>query len=231
MPTGRRPFAPSFHAEMKQDLFVKICGITNLADAKFAVHCGADAVGFVFHKESPRFITHYHAAEIVKSLPEHISKIGVFVNAEMKFVRDIINHVNLSAVQLLGNDGPDDLVNFETSVIKVFRVYKDFDVDTMRNYIVDAFLLDTYKEGSYGGTGKAFDWNIAIKAKEHGRIILSGGLNPDNVEDAIRFVRPYGVDVSSGVEGSPGRKDPKKVREFIMRAKSIPVSYHGDDEH
>jgi phosphoribosylanthranilate isomerase len=216
---------------MNQDLFVKICGITNLEDAKFAVRCGADAVGFIFHEESPRFINHHRAAEIVKNLPDHISKIGVFVNAEKKFVLEIINHVNLSAVQLLGNDGPDDLVNFETSVIKVFRVYKDFDVDIMRNYIVDAFLLDTYKEGSYGGTGKTFDWNIAIKAKEHGRIILSGGLNPDNVEDAIRFVRPYGVDVSSGVEGSPGRKDPKKVREFIMRAKSIPVSYHGDDEH
>ena len=216
---------------MKQDLFVKICGITNLEDAKFAVRCGADAVGFIFHEESPRFIPHHRAAEIVNSLPEHISKIGVFVNAERKFVREIVNHVNLSAVQLLGNDGPDDLVNFETSVIKVFRVYKDFDVESMRNYIVDAFLLDTYKEGTYGGTGKAFDWNVAVKAKEYGRIILSGGLTPENVEDAIRFVRPYGVDVSSGVEGSPGRKDPKKVRDFIMRAKSIPVSYHGDDEH
>ena len=215
---------------MKQDLFVKICGITNQEDAKFAARCGADAVGFVFHKESPRFISHHRAAEIVRSLPDHISKIGVFVNADMTFVRGIVNHVNLSAVQLLGNNGPDDLVNFETSVIKVFRVQKDFEFEIMRNYIVDAFLLDTYKEGSYGGTGKAFDWNIAIKAKEYGRIILSGGLNPENVEDAIRFVRPYGVDVSSGVEGSPGRKDPKKVREFIKRAKSIPVSYHGDDE-
>jgi phosphoribosylanthranilate isomerase len=216
---------------MKQDLFVKICGITNLEDAKFAVQCGADAIGFVFHEDSPRFISHYRAAEIVKSLPEHISKIGVFVNAEKKFVQEIIKHVNLSAVQLLGDAGADDLLGYDTSVIKVFRVYKDFDVATMKNYLVDAFLLDTYKEGSYGGTGKAFDWNIAVRAKEYGRIILSGGLSPENVEDAVRFVRPYGVDVSSGVEGSPGKKDPKKVREFIMRAKSIPVSYHGDDEH
>jgi phosphoribosylanthranilate isomerase len=216
---------------MKQDLFVKICGITNLEDAKYAVQCGADAIGFVFHEDSPRFISHYRAAEIVKSLPEHISKIGVFVNAEKKFVQEIIKHVNLSAVQLLGDAGADDLLGYDTSVIKVFRVYKDFDVATMKNYLVDAFLLDTYKEGSYGGTGKAFDWNIAVRAKEYGRIILSGGLSPENVEDAVRFVRPYGVDVSSGVEGSPGKKDPKKVREFIMRAKSIPVSYHGDDEH
>jgi phosphoribosylanthranilate isomerase len=215
---------------MRQDLFVKICGITNLEDARFAVQCGADAIGFVFHEESPRFISHHRAAEIVRGLPDHISKIGVFVNAERKFVQDIIAHVNLSAVQLLGDEGADDLVNYATSVIKVFRVYKDFDVSVMRNYIVDAFLLDTYKEGSFGGTGKAFDWNVAVKAKEYGRIILSGGLSPENVEDAVRFVRPYGVDVSSGVEGSPGKKDPIKVRKFITRAKSVPVSYHDDDE-
>lgn len=215
---------------MQQDLFVKICGITSLEDAQHAVQCGADAIGFIFYEESPRFISHRRAADIAKSLPEHISKIGVFVNADRKFVLDIVRHVNLSAVQLLGNDGPDDLVNFETSVIKVFRVGRNFDVEVMRNYIVDAFLLDAFKEGSLGGTGKAFDWNVAVKAKEYGRIILSGGLTPENVEDAVRFVRPYGVDVSSGVEASPGKKDPAKVREFIMRAKSIPVSYHDDEE-
>jgi phosphoribosylanthranilate isomerase len=138
--------------------------------------------------------------------------------------------VNLSAVQLLGNEGADDLVSLETSVIKVFRVDRDFDVEVMKNYIVDAFLLDAMKEGSYGGTGKTFDWNIALKAKEYGRIILSGGLTPENVEDAVRFVRPYGVDVSSGVESRPGKKDPEKVRDFIARAKSIPVSYRDDEK-
>lgn len=215
---------------MHQDLFVKICGITNLEDAQHAVRCGADAIGFVFFEESPRFISHRRAADIAESLPEHISKIGVFVNSDLKFVRDIVKHVNLSAVQLLGNDGPDDLVNFETSVIKVFRVKKDFDVEVMKNYIVDAFLLDAFQQGSFGGTGKTFDWNLAVKAKEYGRIILSGGLTPENVEDAVRFVRPYGVDVSSGVESAPGKKSPAKVREFIMRAKSVPVSYHDDEK-
>jgi phosphoribosylanthranilate isomerase len=154
----------------------------------------------------------------------------VFVNTDLRFVRDIVKHVNLSAVQLLGNEGPDDLVNFETSVIKVFRVGRNYDVEVMKNYIVDAFLLDAMKEGAFGGTGKTFDWNIAVKAKEYGRIILSGGLTPDNVEDAVRFVRPYGVDVSSGVEASPGKKDPAKVRDFIARAKSIPVSYRDDEQ-
>ena len=214
---------------MQQDLFVKICGITNSEDARHAVRCGADAIGFIFFEKSPRFISHRRAAEIVRSLPEHISKIGVFVNTDLRFVRDIVKHVNLSAVQLLGNEGPDDLVNFETSVIKVFRVGRNYDVEVMKNYIVDAFLLDAMNEGSFGVTGKTFDWNIAVKAKEYGRIILSGGLTPDNVEDAVRFVRPYGVDVSSGVEAAPGKKDPAKVRDFIARAKSIPVSYRDDE--
>lgn len=208
-----------------QELFVKICGITNLEDAQHAVHCKADAVGFIFYEESPRFIPHNRAAEIAKKLPEHVSKIGVFVNADPKFIHEVINHVNLSAVQLYGNEGPDDLVSYEASVIKVFRIKDDFDVEVMRNYIVDAFLLDTHKEGIMGGTGKTFNWNLAVAAKEYGKIILSGGLTPENVEEAVRFVQPYGVDVSSGVESSPGKKDPQKVREFIMRAKSIPLYY------
>jgi phosphoribosylanthranilate isomerase len=215
---------------MQQDLLVKICGITSLEDAVHAARSGADAIGFVFYEESPRFISHHRAAEISKRLPEHISKIGVFVNADRKFIHDIVSHVNLSAVQLYGHEGPDDLVSYEISVIKAFRVNDDFDVEVMRNYIVDAFLLDAHKEGKYGGTGRAFDWNIALKAKEYGKIILSGGLTPENVEEAVRFVRPYGVDVSRGVEGSPGKKDPAKVREFIIRAKSIPLLLDRNDE-
>lgn len=213
-----------------QDLFVKICGITNLDDARHAVRSKADAVGFVFYKDSPRYIEPRKAADISAKLPEHISKIGVFVNADRKVIHEVISAVNLSAVQLYGHEGPDDLVNFETSVIKVFRIKDDFDVEVMRNYIVDAFLLDTHKEGVYGGTGKTFNWNIALRAKEYGRIILSGGLTPDNVEDAVRFVEPYGVDVSSGVELFPGKKDPEKVREFIVRAKSVHLTYNEPDE-
>ncbi|MBM4160179.1 MAG: phosphoribosylanthranilate isomerase [Ignavibacteria bacterium] len=214
---------------MQQDLFVKICGITSLEDALHAVRCRADAIGFVFHDESPRFISHPRAAEISLRMPEHVSKIGVFVNASAKFIHDIVNHVKLSAVQLHGSEGPDDLVSYEISVIKAFQISDDFDVEVMRNYIVDAFVLDAHKEGKHAGTGKMFDWNIAIKAKEYGKIILSGGLTPDNVEEAVRFVRPYGVNVSSGVESSPGKKDPAKVREFIIRAKSIPLSYAEND--
>lgn len=214
---------------MQQDLFVKICGITSIEDALHAVRCGADAIGFVFHEESPRFVSHRRAAEISQRMPEHVSKIGVFVNAPQKFIHDIISHVKLSAVQLHGSEGPDDLVNYEISVIKAFRVTDEFDVEVMRNYIVDAFVLDAHKEGKQTGTGRVYDWNIAVRAKEYGKIILSGGLTPENVEEAVRFVRPYGVDVSSGVESSPGKKDPGKVREFIIRAKSIPLSYAEND--
>jgi phosphoribosylanthranilate isomerase len=213
-----------------QDLFVKICGITNLEDARHAIRSKADAIGFVFYKGSPRYVEPRRAADISDRVPEHISKIGVFVHAERKFIHDVISAVNLSAVQLYGHEGPDDLVNYEASVIKVFRIKDDFDVEVMRNYIVDAFLLDTHKEGEYGGTGTTFDWNIAVRAKEYGRIILSGGLTPDNVEEAVRFVEPYGVDVSSGVEIAPGKKDPEKVREFIARAKSVRLSYNEADE-
>lgn len=214
-----------------QELFVKICGITSLKDAEHAVHCGADAIGMIFYENSDRYVTRVRASEIVKRLPEHVSKIGVFVNADRKYVHEIVSSVHLSAVQLYGNDGPDDLINYETSVIKVFRVNDDFDVEVMKNYVVDAFLLDTYRKDRMGGTGKTFDWNIALKAKEYGKIILSGGLTPENVTEAVRFVQPYGVDVSSGVEISPGKKDPGKVKEFIVRAKSVPLFYdHDQDE-
>ncbi len=211
-----------------QDLFVKICGITNLEDATHAVRCGADAVGFNFYQFSPRFIKPENAAEITRQLPEHISKIGVFVDAKRKYVHDVIATAKLSAVQLHGNEGPDDLIDYEVSAIKVFHVTKDFDVEVMRNYVVDAFLLDTYQKGVYGGTGQTFDWHVAVKAKEYGRIIVSGGLTPDNIEAAVRFVQPYGVDVSSGIEVRPGKKDPNKVRAFIARAKSIPLIYNQD---
>ncbi|MEK6565300.1 MAG: phosphoribosylanthranilate isomerase [Bacteroidota bacterium] len=213
---------------VNQDLFVKICGVTNVEDAQFALECGADAIGLNFYERSPRFVTMERAQEIVSKLSEHKSKIGVFVNASRKRILEVIKTVNLSAVQLVGQHGPDDLVNFESSVIKVFRVYPGFDVEVLRNYIIDAFLLDTYQDETYGGTGKTFDWNVAIKAKEYGKVILSGGLNPENIEDAVKYVQPYGVDVSSGVELRPGRKDPKKIRDFIARARSVPLYYNED---
>lgn len=204
---------------------MKICGITNMEDALHAVRCKADALGFIFYEPSDRYITPVRAREISDRVPDFVSKVGVFVDAEPAYIHRVMKMVNLSAVQLYGDEGADDLVGFETSVIKVFRVKPDFDVDVMRNYVVDAFLLDTHSEAKMGGTGRTFDWNIAVRAKEFGKIILSGGLTPDNIADAVRFVQPYGVDVSSGVEVEPGRKDPAKVRDFIARAKEVPLHY------
>ncbi|MEX2116935.1 MAG: phosphoribosylanthranilate isomerase [Bacteroidota bacterium] len=213
---------------MHQDLFVKICGITNFEDAQHAVRCKADAVGFIFYERSERYIPPDDAARIISRLPDYTSKVGVFVDSDFRYVHEVAKKVQLSAVQLYGNEGADDLIGYETSVIKVFRIKPDFDVEVMHNYVVDAFLLDTHSETQRGGTGRTFDWNIAVKAKEYGRIILSGGLDPDNIEAAVRFVQPYGVDVSSGVESSPGKKDPNKVRDFIARAKNVPLYYSGN---
>ena len=210
---------------MQQDLFVKICGITNIDDALYAVRCKADALGFIFYEPSDRYITPERAEEIVARVPDFVSKVGVFVDADLDYIHEVMKTVKLSAVQLYGDEGADDLVGFETSVIKVFRVKPDFDVDVMRNYVVDAFILDTHSEAKMGGTGRSFDWNIALRAKEFGKIILSGGLNPENIAAAVRFVQPYGVDVSSGVELDIGRKDPEKVRDFIARAKGVQLSF------
>lgn len=210
-----------------QDLFVKICGITNLADAQLAIKAKADALGFVFDPESDRFVTAETAASIIAQIPDHISKVGVFVDADGKYIHNIVSRVKLSAVQLEGPEGPDDLIDYELSVIKVFRVNKSFDVEVLRNYIVDAFLLDTTSVGKGPGPGKTVDWNVALRAKEYGRIILSGGLNPDNIESAIRFVKPYGVNVCAGVEMEPGKIDPRKLSDFLARAKNLSLLDEG----
>lgn len=202
------------------DLFVKICGITNLQDALVSVQSGADALGFVFYDRSPRFVSPETLRRIVGQLPESVSLIGVFVNPSVRDVSSVCREVKLSAVQAHGNLTDSELRKLGTSVIKAFQVDKEFDVRLMRKYSVEAFLLDAFAEGKAGGTGKTFDWNVARRATKYGRVILSGGLNPKNVAEAVRFVRPYGVDVCSGVEVRPGKKDSEKVREFIQRAKT-----------
>ena len=207
-----------------QDLFIKICGITNSEDAAAAVKAGVNALGFIFYQGSERYVTPDAAARIAAGLPDHVSKVGVFVHEEKRTILEIARSVPLSAVQLIGNEGPDDLFGYDLSVIKVFRVKDDFEVEVLKNYIVDAFLLDTHRQGTFGGTGETFDWNIAKKAQQYGRIIISGGLRPENVEDAIRFVRPYGVDVSSGIEARPGRKDHDRMRDFVARARNAHAS-------
>lgn len=199
---------------------VKICGITSLEDALFAIEAGADALGFVFSEESQRAISVEKVSGIISGLPPFVSTVGVFVNEGADVINAIVREAGLDAVQLHGNEPPELCREINSRVIKAFRVKnKKILGQGIDRYRLSAYLLDTYADDAAGGTGKTFDWAVAKSAKKYGRIILSGGLTPDNVRDAIKAAGPYAVDVSSGVEKSPGIKDRKKVSSFIKRAK------------
>jgi phosphoribosylanthranilate isomerase len=200
---------------------VKICGITNLDDAMTAVECGADAIGFVFWVNSPRFIEPQKAKRIVSKIPPFVTTVGVFVNEPVEGINRLIQSVGFGCVQLHGEETPGACMGLNAKVIKAVRVSGEKDLEGLDSYHVSAFILDTFRKDVQGGTGETFDWDIAVKAKKLGAVILSGGLTPENVVDAIRHVRPYGVDVSSGVEKNPGEKDPEKVRKFIELVRSI----------
>lgn len=196
---------------------VKICGITNTEDALWAAECGSDAIGFIFYNKSPRYIEPDKAKTIIAALPPFIITVGVFVNEDYNDIRDIADLTGIAAIQLHGEESPSYCNLVEGKLIKAIRVKNEKSIETMKKYDVNAFLLDSFNKDSYGGSGLTFDWNLAKKATEYGKVILSGGLNPDNVTEAIKKVGPYGVDVSSSVEKSPGIKDKKKVKEFIER--------------
>ena len=198
----------------------KICGITNRNDALCAVDNGADALGFIFYEKSPRYIAPEKAGEIVFNLPPFVTPVGVFVNASEREIDIAVKLAGLRAIQLHGDEPPKACLGQAVPVIRAFRVGCDFDVQIMRSYLVNTFLLDTEKVGSYGGTGETFDWTKAVEAKRYGRIILAGGLKPDNIREAIERVGPYAVDTSSGVEAEPGKKDHKKVKDFLARVKA-----------
>ncbi len=198
---------------------VKICGITNLEDALFAVDAGTDALGFVFYPQSPRYITPDRAREIVLRLPPFVAKVGVFVNEEMDRVKEIMAYCHLDYAQLHGDETPEQVAALAPRAIKAVRVRSAADVEQLSAYRAAAYLLDAYHPTKPGGTGETWDWGLAVAAKRYGPIILAGGLTPDNVTDAIARVHPYAVDVSSGVEAAPGIKDRQRVRRFITAAK------------
>jgi phosphoribosylanthranilate isomerase len=198
---------------------VKICGITNREDAETAVRFGADAIGLVFYEKSPRRVSPEEAKEIIAVLPPFITRVGVFVNPSEHFVRDMIEFLGLDRVQLHGDESPAFCRMFGSRTIKAARIKDPESVRCLEKFPVKTFLLDTYTEDRFGGTGKIFDWSLAVKAKKYGNIILSGGLNPENISEAIRIVEPYGVDVSSGVEERPGKKDPLKIKRFMKTIK------------
>ena len=194
---------------------VKVCGITRIEDALFATELGAHAIGLVF-AESPRRISPEKAADIVRHLPPFVSAIGVFVNEEADRVRQIVEQCGLSAVQLHGDETPDYARGLpEVKIIKAVRVKDRSSFDGVDRYQVSAFLLDTYSKKARGGTGETFNWELAKEAELPAPFILSGGLNPENMGEAIRAVRPYAVDVSSGVESEPGKKDAELLRKLF----------------
>jgi phosphoribosylanthranilate isomerase len=194
---------------------VKICGITNLEDAHAAVNVGADALGFIFTQLSPRYVTPAAAREIIQTLPPFITSVGVVVNKRREEVQDIVAISGVRCLQFHGDENALDLVGYAVPVYKAFRVRAGFDVNVLERFPSRTFLLDSFSEGMNGGTGKTFDWRIAVDAKRFGRVILSGGLTPQNVCEAVRAVQPYAIDVSSGVESAPGKKDKHQLNELF----------------
>ena len=195
---------------------IKICGITREADAQFAASLGVDAVGFVLAK-SPRRITPEMARKITSSLPPFVSTVGVFVDMDLDSLRQIAAFCKFDWIQLHGSESPEYCRALDFSVLKAIRVSSRQSLKAMAAYSdsVGGFVLDTYVKGQAGGTGKTFDWVIAREAKDYGPVILSGGLTPENVKEAVCTVDPYGVDISSGVESAPGIKDHLKMRRFV----------------
>lgn len=204
---------------------VKICGITNREDAFAAVNAGCDALGFLFYRNSPRYISPHNAGEIIRDLPKNIVKIGVFVNAKERRVKEIAKQLRLDFLQFHGSESAgycDKFKGYKT--IKTFRIKDTVDEGEISRYHTFAYLFDTFSRSKLGGTGKIFDWKLVRHISHLPQpIFLSGGLHSGNVEKAIRVLHPAWVDVCSGVESVPGKKDHNRVREFIRLAKGTRI--------
>ncbi len=204
---------------------VKICGITNAADAQMAVEAGADAVGFVFYRKSPRRVEADVVKAIVSELPPFVLPVGVFVNEDVRIVRDLMDECGLALVQLHGDEPASYCERLGRPILKAIRLRDRGSFLALAEFQgraqVRGFVVDAFCEEAYGGTGQTTDWNLAAEAAKAAKILLAGGLTPENVGEAIKKVRPYGVDVSSGVEASPGKKDPEKVRAFIRAVREV----------
>lgn len=203
-------------------MFVKICGITNLEDALAAIDAGADALGFNFYSESPRVLNFEQAYLIGQEIPPSVLKVGVFVDQDFEEVRDLAQSLELDLLQFHGNETPEYCAEFGRDWMKAFRLKDEESLEDIAEYDCDLILVDAYKAGYQGGTGVCIDFRLAKEAKKMGKkIILAGGLNPQNIALAIAEVDPYGVDVASGVEKSAGIKDHLKLQEFVEKAKTL----------
>ncbi len=204
---------------------VKICGITNEEDARVAVEAGADALGFILYHKSPRFVEAAVVKRIINDLPPFVAAVGVFVNEEAAAVRRLMDECGLALAQLHGDESAAYCEGLGRPSMKALRLKNRATFLALAEYQgranVRAFVLDAFSDQAYGGTGQTVDWTLAAEAARASRVLLAGGLTPDNVAEAIQQVRPYGVDVSSGVEVRPGRKDHVKVRTFIQAARLV----------
>ena len=208
---------------------VKICGITEFEDARDAALLGADAIGLNFYPSSPRYIDPTRAAKIIEKLPPFVTVVGIFVNhPDPQNLEDFAASLGLHAVQLHGNETPDYCSMIQrVKVIKALRVDSNFRVDTLRSYGSRTFLLDACSPDQFGGTGTSFNWDLVFGANAFGSIIIAGGLNPENVSRAVGTLHPFGVDVASGVESKPGKKDYEKMRRFIDAVHRADVALMG----
>ncbi len=203
---------------------IKICGITNRDDAMDAVNLGVDAIGFIFYEQSPRYISPDIVEEISLFLPPFVLLVGVFVNHDKPYIDAVVHRCRLDLIQLHGDEPPEFCRTMRRRVIKAFKISDCNDVDQIAAYqsSVSAVLLDTKVSGMEGGTGKVFDWGLAIKAKEFDiPLILAGGINSNNINKAVKLVNPYAVDLSSSVEDIPGKKDYNKMQDIVVAARSV----------
>ena len=198
---------------------IKICGITNIEDALFAAEAGADALGFVFYEKSPRYVSSETVKKIISMLPPFVTTVGLFVNAGGEAIETTVRLSGINVIQLHGDETPEECSFAPHPVIKAVRVKDAGSLAGVEKYPVSALLLDAWNDQQYGGTGESFNWQLARNLTGQLPIVLAGGLNPDNVAEAIRVVAPYAVDVSSGVEKSPGEKDHDKIRKFIQQVR------------
>ena len=200
---------------------IKICGITSVEDTLAAARLGADAIGLVFYPPSPRYVEVEQAAEIAAALPPFVTTVALFVNADEQTIADVVSRVRIDLIQFHGNECKDYCGLHQRPYIKAVRMSDDVDLDKQLNDFSQArgLLLDTYKAGVPGGTGEQFNWD-RVPAHVADKIILAGGLTPENVKDAVAQVHPYAVDVSGGVESVPGKKDTEKMARFIEAVRS-----------
>lgn len=200
---------------------VKICGITNREDALRCIDAGANALGFIFYKKSPRYIEPSAASAIIGQLPSYVAPVGVFVNEKRSFIEKTITETNIRIIQFSGDEMPEDCTGYSIKVWKAFRFASMNEVDSAKRYSISAALIEGAGNNLYGGTGTLADFSIASAVKQFHPVVLAGGLDPENVLSAIRQVQPYAIDVNSGIERSPGKKDGKKIVSLFNQLQKV----------